>query len=266
MSSSPPSTPNGSRGTSPSSDKYDAQRELEDMMKTPLTASDDALGTGSSESSDDLLPQLSALGTNGNPTSWSTSTLHVESERACRLAIARKLTPYQRDLVDEYVNLTPLSCDMSLFIMQCEILNKLESIITTSRSFVVSKPLSNIARREGLHLPDNYENDTSIVRTISNAVAEELTQACARVKKELTFLHAMYAKDSSPGGFWTGVDNQLHRIRTTAANDAVKITRAFSVYLDKDHTKFGGNSDDTPSLSPLAATWQESVDGIIKNN
>lgn len=73
-------------------------------MKTPLTASDDALGTGSSESSDDLLPQLSALGTNGNPTSWSTSTLRVESERTRRLAIARKLTPYQRDLVDEYVN------------------------------------------------------------------------------------------------------------------------------------------------------------------
>ena len=35
----------------------------------------------------------------------------------------------------------------------------------------------------------------------------------------------MHEKDSSPNGFWTGINKRLQLIRTTAANDSVKITR-----------------------------------------
>ncbi|KAF9053467.1 hypothetical protein BJ165DRAFT_1338938 [Panaeolus papilionaceus] len=213
--------------------------------------------------------------------------LRIESERARRMAVLRKLTPYQRDLVDEYVKLEPLSRSISLFVQQCDILNKLEAIVTSSREFVVSEPLLEnikayvvsvllssklssyrgivprdhvmaLVRREGLHLPENYENDTSIVRVISNAVSEELTQCRSRIKKEikasitnsvtiydfasslthhtrcvvtpalcarLAFLVCRLFMDSTPNGFWTCVDNQLKRICKTAADDAVKITR-----------------------------------------
>jgi len=43
----------------------------------------------------------------------------------------------------------------------------------------------------------------------------------------------------------------------------VPLYSAFAAYLDKDRLKFGGNVEDEPAISAIAATWQESVDGII---
>ncbi|PPQ75138.1 hypothetical protein CVT24_010100 [Panaeolus cyanescens] len=326
----PPSTPDRRSSPTPPMDSEEAaQMELEAMMKTP--GSDEPTDMHASDDADEL-PQPAGSGTEpSNLTSrWTNSSLRIESERARKMAIARKLTPYQRELVDDYIKMPQLSRSISLFIQQCEILNKLEAVVTNSATFVVSSALMEnikayvtavllssklaaykgntprdhvmtLVRREGLHLPENYENDASIVRTISNAVSEELTQSRARVKKELkasitdhqtiydlanslthntkcvvtpalcarlAFLpqRAMYVKDSSPNGFWSGVDSQLRRIRKAANDDAVKITRAFKVYLENDRTKHGGTEADAPSLSPLSATWQESVDGIIEAN
>jgi len=41
---------------------------------------------------------------------------------------------------------------------------------------------------------------------------------------------------------------------------------AFAAYLDKDRSKFGGNTEDEPAISAIAATWQESVDSIISSH
>jgi len=88
------------------------------------------------------------------------SSLRIESDRGRRLAVAKRLHPYQQDLIDEFIRVcvhitvitilyktlitfqaTPLAREVSLFVNQQEIINKLDAIVTNSRTFAVSDAL-----------------------------------------------------------------------------------------------------------------------------
>ena len=92
--SSPPASPPRSSSLPPQlSDEEHEALELTRMMRSPSPPAN--IDGSASESN-----------TTSQPGSSLTSSLRLESDRARRLAVTRKLHPYQRDLTDEFIRVS----------------------------------------------------------------------------------------------------------------------------------------------------------------
>jgi len=78
------------------SDEEREAYELSRMMKSPSPPPNGAPSTTSSGTGSVVSQQ----------DDWSTSSLRIESDRGRRLAVAKKLHPYQRDLIDEFIKVS----------------------------------------------------------------------------------------------------------------------------------------------------------------
>ncbi|KAF8162731.1 hypothetical protein B0H34DRAFT_671894 [Crassisporium funariophilum] len=146
---------------------------------------------------------------------WSTSSLRIEMESARRLAVSKKLHPYQRDTVDTFLkvsNSSSIAREAQLFIALCELGNKFDSIASAAPSFTVGPALLEniktytmavllssklevykgvvprdhvlaIIRKEGLNIPPNFDRDPHVLKVVGMAIADELTQVRSRIKK-----------------------------------------------------------------------------------
>jgi len=90
-STSPPLTP--PRTSSPSAHLSDEEHEALELARIMRSPSPNIEG-------------LSTTNATLQPDVWLTSSLRVESDRARRLAVTRKLHPYQRDLMDEFIRVS----------------------------------------------------------------------------------------------------------------------------------------------------------------
>jgi len=92
--SSPPITPPRSSSLPPqSSDEEREALELIRIMRSPSPLPNANSSSGANNAT-------------SQPDGWLTSSLRLESERARRLAVTRKLHPYQRDLTDEFIRVS----------------------------------------------------------------------------------------------------------------------------------------------------------------
>ncbi|KIM48976.1 hypothetical protein M413DRAFT_6222 [Hebeloma cylindrosporum] len=218
MSSSP--TPPSVSQQEPMSAQEKARRELEDSMRSSLPPGDgEDLWSGNNTTNSESDPPLASSDEmQGSPANshiinaWHTSSLRIEMESARRLAVSKKLHPYQRDAVETFLKASPVAREAHLFVFMCELGNKLDSILSTAPAFTVSSALLEnikaftvavllssklevykgvvprdhvlaIIRKEGLNIPPNLDRDPHIVKVVGIAIAEELTQARSRVKK-----------------------------------------------------------------------------------
>lgn len=116
---------------------------------------------------------------------WHTSSLRIEMESARRLAVSKKLHPYQRDAVETFLKVTifsplhsmvlslimnskasPVAREAHIFVFMCKLGNKLDSILSTAPAFTVLSALL-VCRLPHSMLRDTDSDSTSPYRRTS---------------------------------------------------------------------------------------------------
>jgi len=146
----------------------------------------------------------------------STPTRGVQNDTVAvrRLVERFKLHPYQRTGVEEFVKSSSLFRDAQIFVQQCALDNKLDSLLSATPPFTISAPLhlnmksfiiavllsvklaaytGNIPRdhvlalimRDRLHPPPNFDRDPHAAKVLEEEVNHELAQARSKLKKAI---------------------------------------------------------------------------------
>jgi hypothetical protein len=126
MSSPPPSTPQiGAADAPPTEGALSAyektRREVEASMRSspPPEDEDEDMYSGNNGAQESDPATGSASFTQSSPighvSPWSTSSLRIETERARRLAISKKLHPYQRDDVETFLKVSNIQICLRRF-------------------------------------------------------------------------------------------------------------------------------------------------------